>query len=64
MYVYQKTESCLYTVGFYDPNGKWIPETDHATREEAAERVAFLNGGDYRVGDCGCHGKSNQLGTV
>jgi hypothetical protein len=35
----------LYTVGFYDPTGKWQPESDHATREEAAARVAYLNGG-------------------
>jgi hypothetical protein len=38
-------EHNLYTVGFYAPDGKWEPESDHATREEAAERVAYLNGG-------------------
>lgn len=34
----------LFTVGFYDPEGKWHPEKDCATAEEAAERVAWLNG--------------------
>jgi len=35
----------LYTVGFYSHNGTWEPESDHATREEAAKRVHYLNGG-------------------
>jgi hypothetical protein len=26
-------------------NGKWNPESDHETREEAAKRVHYLNGG-------------------
>lgn len=45
MYVYIKTESQLYTVGFYDPLGKWIAETDWNSRDEAAARVHYLNGG-------------------
>ena len=45
MYVYIKSELNLWTVGFYDPNGKWIPESDHATPELAAEKVHYLNGG-------------------
>jgi hypothetical protein len=44
-YVYVKSEPGLYTVGFYDPTGKWQSESDHSNREEAAERVAWLNGG-------------------
>ena len=32
------------TVGFYDPDGKWHPESDHDTNELAAQRVAWLNG--------------------
>ena len=44
MYVYINSEPCLWTVGFYDPNGKWHAESDHETKEEAANRVAFLNG--------------------
>ena len=34
----------LWTVGFYDPSGEWQPESDHPSPEEAAERVAYLNG--------------------
>ena len=43
-YIYIK-EPGLYTVGFYDPSGKFQPESYHARREEAAERVHWLNGG-------------------
>ena len=51
-YVYIQTEKCgvawaendVFTVGFYDPSGRWRPESDYGTREEAANRVAFLNG--------------------
>ena len=49
MYIYKRTEFspyCLYTVGFYEPNGKWIPESDHETEKMAAERVHYLNGGN------------------
>ena len=44
MYVYIKTERQLYTVGFYDPQGEWHAESDHDTKESAANRVAWLNG--------------------
>lgn len=46
-YVYVRTTGHgenFYVVGFFDPNGKWHPEQDCNTREEAAERVAWLNG--------------------
>jgi len=51
MYVYRKTESDLYTVGYYTPvgnrdGGKWVAESDHDDSERAAERVHFLNGGE------------------
>ena len=46
MYVYLKSEPQVYTVGFYDPSGKWQPEQDCSTKSEAAERVHYLNGGD------------------
>lgn len=48
-WVYMQSESSpdLFTVGFHTPNGTWVPESDHASREAAAERVAFLNGGDH-----------------
>ena len=44
MYVYIQSEPQLWTVGFYDPDGRWHPESDHPTKEKAAERVAWLNG--------------------
>jgi hypothetical protein len=44
MYCYIKSEPRLYTVGFYDPKGTWYPESDHDSPDEAAKRVAFLNG--------------------
>jgi len=34
----------LYIVGFYHPNGEWELESEYSTREEAAKRVAYLNG--------------------
>ena len=45
-YVYIRSEPQLWTVGFYKPDGKWEPESDHDNREEAAKRVAWLNGGE------------------
>jgi hypothetical protein len=53
MYVYIETErniqtpegvKNLYTVGFYDPDGKFQPESDYNDPEQAAARVAYLNG--------------------
>jgi hypothetical protein len=44
MYVYVESEKGLYTVGFYDPKGKWMSESDYDSKEKAAERVAWLNG--------------------
>ena len=44
MYVYVQSEPSLWTVGFYDPKGKWVPESDHDNSEDAARRVAWLNG--------------------
>ena len=46
MYVYIKSEPNLWTVGFYDPSGQWHPDSDHETRESAANRVHYLNGGE------------------
>lgn len=40
-------ENDLFTVGFYNPaTSRFMPESDHPTKEEAAQRVALLNGGD------------------
>lgn len=44
MHVYIAHDNSFFTVGHYDPEGKFIPESDHSEREKAAERVAFLNG--------------------
>lgn len=45
-YVYQEFEPGLFTVGFYDPSGEFVPESDHPTRDAAAERAHYLNGGE------------------
>jgi len=45
MYVYIKSEECLWNVGFYNPKGEWVPESDWCSRELAAARVHYLNGG-------------------
>ncbi len=44
-YHYIQYEPGLWTVGIGRPKIDWKPESDHNTRESAAERVAFLNGG-------------------
>lgn len=44
IWVYVRSEPMLFTVGFYDPNGKWNPESDWGTSAEAAARVNYLNG--------------------
>lgn len=44
MYVYVKSEPQLWTVGFYRPDGRWEPESDHGSSESAAGRVHWLNG--------------------
>jgi len=44
MYVYLSSEPGLWTVGFYSPDGEWHPEHDTPDKEEAAQRVAWLNG--------------------
>ncbi len=45
MYIYRSFESGLWTVGYYTPSGEWVPESDHATADEASKRVHYLNGG-------------------
>ena len=44
MYVYIRSEPMLWTVGFYTPAGLWVTESDHSTADDAAKRVAWLNG--------------------
>jgi len=45
-WVYIQSEPGLWTVGFYTPAGRWEAESDHASREDAIERVHYLNGGN------------------
>ena len=45
MWVYIESEHNLWTVGFYSPDGVWHSDSDHDTKEKAAERVHYLNGG-------------------
>jgi len=47
MYVYIQSEPGLWTVGFYDPSGQWIPESGHTSEASATERVYYLNGGKH-----------------
>ena len=46
MYVYRQTDEKVFTVGFYNPLGKWMPESDYPNSHDAAERVAWLNGSE------------------
>ncbi|MHB1432647.1 MAG: hypothetical protein ACYCVZ_11095 [Streptosporangiaceae bacterium] len=43
-YTYKRTEPGLWTVGDYDPSGRWQPESDHDSPQDAAQRTAWLNG--------------------
>ena len=43
-WVYVRSEPQLFTVGFFDPRGRWHSDSDHGSREEAAARAAYLNG--------------------
>lgn len=51
-YVYIQTERnpALFTVGFYRPDGSFDAESDHSKADEAAARVAWLNGSPRRSG--------------
>jgi len=44
MYIYIQSEYALWTVGFYSPDGQFMPESDHSTPNDAAQRAAWLNG--------------------
>ena len=44
-WVYKRTESQLWTVGYHAPDGTWEPESDHGQADEAAARCNYLNGG-------------------
>lgn len=49
MWVYIESEKNMWTVGFYDPSGKWHSENDYFDKEIAAERVHYLNGGNWEL---------------
>lgn len=48
-WLYKQTERgsdySLFTVGYYEPDGTWQPESDWSDREKAAKRTSYLNGG-------------------
>lgn len=44
-WVYQRSEQELWTVGYYTPDGEWMPEGDYSSPAEASRRVHYLNGG-------------------
>lgn len=50
VYLHPKLSGDPYTVGFYDPSGDWHAESDHANQDEAASRVAWLNGSPRAMG--------------
>jgi len=64
MYVYHDSEDGIYTVGFYDPNGKWHPESDQTSEDKAARRVHFLNGGSENINVDEIIGKENLIKKV
>lgn len=58
-WVYKQTqfgEHPLWTVGFYEPDGLWEPESDHDKAEKAAAHVNYLNGGSTPSDDAGAGG--------
>jgi hypothetical protein len=44
MYVYLETDPGTFTVGFFDPTPKFVPESDYASADEAIARMRWLNG--------------------
>jgi hypothetical protein len=44
-WVYLQSEPGLFTVGFYDPSGKWRPHADFSSRDEAVREVIRLTHG-------------------
>lgn len=43
-WVYRQTDRGVWTVGYYTPDGIWVPESDWGSPELAAQRVHYLNG--------------------
>ena len=56
-------EGPCYVVGFFPPNSMFQVDSAHATREKAAARVHYLNGGTQ--GDrCDCDERLEQIRKV
>jgi len=51
VWVYVKTEPRLWTVGFYAPDGEFHTDSDHGSKDDAADRVHYLNGGNSKESD-------------
>jgi len=49
MWAYINSEPRLWTVGFYDPIGRFQTDSDHDSKESTAERVHYLNGGSQQA---------------
>lgn len=45
MFVYIRSEPTLWSVGHYNPDGGFVPESDWPTALEAQQQVHYLNGG-------------------
>ena len=56
-WVYVRSEPQLWTTGFYTPDGDFETDSDHDSKEDAARRVHWLNGGDSEGGQA-----KNQIG--
>ena len=63
MYVYIQSDPELWTVGFYTPTDEWKPESDHSIQEEAANRVAFLNGNNHQKQIDEIHDELAEMGA-
>lgn len=50
---YEQTEPSLYTVSFEGRDGSIHTDSDQGSREDAARRVAYLNGGNIEGGSWG-----------
>lgn len=48
MWVYRENSDSSFVVGYYAPDGTWFSESSFRTKEEAANRVNFLNGGQRK----------------
>lgn len=64
MWLFQSFEHGLFTVGFYTPEGKWKPESDHTSRDAAAARCNYLNGGSETTEVTGSYEQYQHLKTT